>query len=333
MLAGCTLALCASMGPTSAQDDAFYRGKTIAIIIPIGPGGAYDAYARLVSRHLGKHIPGNPGIIARNMPGAGGVIASNHLYNVAPQDGTALAIIISSFANEQLFDNPQIKYDARKFLAVGRLLDTTSVLFMWHASPIKTLRDLYDKPSTFGITSVNDVPAYRIKAMNRFLGTQIKLISGYPSARDFVLASERGETDGGASTYIGLSQLFASYLKEKKLNLLVQFSVSRDAVMPDVPTLLELTNNPEVREIFHHLVSNDEIGRSLFATPNVPPTRLALLRSAFQKMIADSDFPAEAEQLRLPLAPKSGEEMQKIVAEALDISPAVKAKITELSKP
>jgi tripartite-type tricarboxylate transporter receptor subunit TctC len=112
-----------------AQDDGFYRGKTITIIIPIGPGGAYDAYARLVSRHLGKYLSGNPTIIARNMPGAGGVIASNYVFNVAPQDGTTLTIITSSFANEQLSDNPQIKYEAQKFLAIGRLLDTTSVLF------------------------------------------------------------------------------------------------------------------------------------------------------------------------------------------------------------
>src|SRR5581483_8025141 len=161
----------------------------------------------------------------------------------------------------------------------------------------------------------------------------IKLISGYPSARDFVLAAERGETDGGASTYIGLSQLFSAYLKERKLNILVQFSVERDPVIAEVPTLLELTDNPEVREIFHHLVSNDEIGRSLFTTPNVPPRRLALLRAAFQKMMVDPDFRAEAAQLRLPLAPRSGAEMQKIVAEALAISPTVKARIAELSKP
>jgi hypothetical protein len=112
--------------PAAAQTaDDFYRGKTITIIVPIGPGGAYDAYARILARHLGRHIPGTPAIIARNMPGGGGVIASNHMYNVAPQDGTTLAIIISSFANDQLFDNPQIKYDARGFLAIGRLVDAT----------------------------------------------------------------------------------------------------------------------------------------------------------------------------------------------------------------
>jgi tripartite-type tricarboxylate transporter receptor subunit TctC len=316
-----------------AQEDDFYRGKTITIIIPIGPGGAYDAYARIVSRYFGKHLPGNPTIIARNMPGAGGVIASNYLYNVAPQDGTTMAIIISSFANEQLFDSPQVKYDARKFLAVGRLLDTTSVLFFWHASPIKTLADLFIKPSTIGITSAQDVPAYRIRAMNRFLGAQMKLISGYPSARDFVLASERGEIDGGASTHIGLSQLFSHHLREKRFNLLVQFALARDPVMPDVPTLIELTSDPQVQSVFHHLVNNDEIGRSLFTTPNVPPGRLALLRAAFQKMIADPDFRAEAEQLKLPLVPRSGEEMQKIIEDTFDISAETMARIRELSKP
>src|SRR5882757_8379856 len=169
-LARSWLAACATLGTLAAacvltpgsavaQDDDFYRGKTMSIIIPIGPGGAYDAYARLVSRHLGKQLPGNPTIVARNMPGAGGVIASNHLYNTAPQDGTTLAIITSAFANEQLFGNPQIKYDARQFQAIGRLLDTTSVLFFWHTSPIKTLDDMLNKPAAMAISSVNEVPS------------------------------------------------------------------------------------------------------------------------------------------------------------------------------
>src|SRR5437764_9623838 len=140
----------------------------MTIIVPIGPGGAYDAYARLISRHLGKQLPGNPTFVARNMPGAGGVLASNYVFNVAPQDGTTLTIITSSFANEQLFDNPQIKYDARKFPAIGRLLDTTSVLFVWHESAIKTLDDLRTQPSAVGISSIDDIPATRLRAMNRF---------------------------------------------------------------------------------------------------------------------------------------------------------------------
>ena len=329
----CAVAVALPWASAAAQPlDDFYRGKTMTIIIPIGPGGAYDAYARLVSRHLGKQLPGHPAIVARNMPGAGGVIASNHLYNTAPQDGTTLAIITSAFANEQLFGNPQIKYDARRFPALGRLLDTTSVLFFWHTSPIRTLADMLGKPATMAISSVNEVPAYRLNAMNRHLGTKFKAIPGYPSARDYVLAAERGETDGGSSTFIGLSQLFSGYLAEKKLNVLVQFALQRDANMPGVPTVLELTQDADATQVFRQLVSNDEIGRSLFTTPNIPPARLALLRDAFQRMIADPDFRAEAVALKLPLAPKSGEDMQRVVADVFNITPEAMEKVREVSR-
>jgi tripartite-type tricarboxylate transporter receptor subunit TctC len=327
------IALALASPAHAADDDDFYRGKTMSIVIPIGPGGAYDAYARLISRHLGRQLRGNPTIIARNMPGGGGIIASNYLYNVAPQDGTTLSIITSSFANEQLFDNPQIRYDARKFLAVGRLLDTTSVLFFWHTSHIRTVDDMLGKPATLAISSVNEVPAYRIKAMNRYLGTQFKSIPGYPSARDYVMAAERGETDGGTSTFIGLSQLFSGYLREKKLNLLVQFALQRDPNMTNIPTVLEFAKDDDARQVFTHLVSNDEIGRSLFTTPNVPEQRLAQLRAAFQAMLADGEFLAEAAQLKLPLVPKTGEEMQKVVAAIFDISPSAMAKVRDVSRP
>jgi tripartite-type tricarboxylate transporter receptor subunit TctC len=328
------LALALPSAVAAANDDEdFYRGKTISLIIPIGPGGAYDTYARLVARYLGRELPGNPVIVPRNMPGAGGTIASNHVFNLAPQDGTTLTMITSSFAMEQLFDNPQIRYDARKFLAIGRLLDTTSVIFFWHTSPIKTVDDLRKRPSTVGISGVYEIPAARMRAMNRFLGMQMRLIPGYPSARDYVMAVEREETDGGTSTYIGLSQLFAAYLRERKLNIVVQFAEARDASMPDVPTVIELTDDAEVRQIFSYLVSNDTIGRSLFTTPNVPPTRLALLRTAFRKMLADPEFKAEAERLNLPLVPKAGEEMQKIVLDTFDVSAATLAKIREVMKP
>src|SRR5262249_9472874 len=159
------------------------------------------------------------------------------------QDGTTLAIITSSFANEQLFGNPQIRYDARKFLAIGRLLDTTSVLFFWHASPIRTLDDMLTRPATMAISSVNGIPASRLTARNRVAGDQFKSIPGYPSARDDVMAVERGEPDGGSSTLIDLSQLFAGYLHERKLNILVQFALPRDPHMPDVPTVLELAKD------------------------------------------------------------------------------------------
>jgi tripartite-type tricarboxylate transporter receptor subunit TctC len=326
------IALALAADAAAAEEDDFYRGKTMSLIIPIGTGGAYDAYGRLVARYLPKQLPGNPTIVPRNMPGAGGTIASNYLYNLAPQDGTSLAVITSSFAMEQLFDNRQIRYDARKFMAIGRLLDTTSVIFFWHTSRIKTADDLRRLPATVGISGVNEIPALRMRAMNRFLGMQMKLIPGYPSARDYVIAVEREETEGGTSTYIGLSQLYSGYLREKKLNIVVQFALNRDPNMPDVPTVVELSDDPEVRQIFRYLVSNDEIGRSLFTTPSVPPARLEILRSAFQRMLADPQFRAEAERLNLPLATRTGEEMQKLVADSLDVPSATLAKLRDLVK-
>lgn len=316
----------------ACADDKFFAGKTVTIIIPIGPGGAYDTYARLIARYLGRHIPGQPTVIAQNMPGAGGVIASNYVYNIAPQDGTTLTIITSSFANEELFANPQIKYDSRRFLAIGRLVDTTSVLFYWHASAIKTVQDLLTKQSAVAVSSVHEIPAYRVQAMNSLLGASIKLIPGYPSARDYVLAAERGEVDGGTSTFVGLSQLYSGYLRDKKLNVLVQFSLDRDPAMRDVPTIMELVKDPQRRRIFKPLISNDEIGRSLFTTPNVPPARLAVLRSAFAAMIADPQFRADVQRLQLPLATKSGEELQSIVNAMFDLSPEALGKLRQLAR-
>jgi tripartite-type tricarboxylate transporter receptor subunit TctC len=322
-----------SLSVSAGRADDFYRGKTMSVIVPIGPGGAYDAVGRLVARHLGKHIPGNPNIISRLMPGAAGVNALNHLYNVAPHDGTVIALATSSFANEQLIGNSQIRYDARRFGIVGRILETTSVLFFWHASPIKSLDDVLNKPSNIAIATANELPTVRLRAMNRFLGAQMRFITGYPSSRDYVLAAERGEADGGGGTYVGLLQLFGDYVRERKLNIVLQFARQRDMGLPGTPAILELTEDPEVRSIFQFLVSNDEIGRTLITTPNVPADRLALLRNAFDKMTEDPGFRADAKKQNLPLTISSGIATQKVVHEVFGVSAGALDKIRELNKP
>jgi tripartite-type tricarboxylate transporter receptor subunit TctC len=318
------------MAPVVGQEDEFYHNKTVSLIIPIDPGGAYDAYGRLVAKYIGKYL-GGPVVVPRNMPGAGGAAATNYLTNIAPKDGTVLIIITSSFATDQILHNAQIKYDARRIPAIGRLVDTRSVLFFWHDAPIKTAKDLWTIDSTIANSTLNGLPAARLMMMNLLLGTKMKLIAGYPSAKDFVLASERGEADGGATTYIGLLQLFPSYIAEKKINVVLQFGMTRDSALPEVPALLEYTQDPEARQIFNFLVSNDEIGRSLFTTPGTPPARVALLRRAFDKMIADPDFRTEAERLNLPLDTKSGDEMEKVVADTFNISEKEIEKIKEVS--
>jgi tripartite-type tricarboxylate transporter receptor subunit TctC len=332
LIMGLVAVVAAACG-TARADEPFYRGKTITLLIPIGPGGAYDTYARLVARHLNRHLPGNPTIVPRNMPGAGGGVASSYLYNIAPRDGTTLIIITSTFAIDQLLQNSQVKYDGRRFSAIGRLLDTRSILFFWHQSAIKTVPDLFTTPSTIAASTLNEVPAVRLRLMNRLLGTQMRLIPGYPSAKDFVLASERGETDGGATTFIGLQQLFAAHLAERRLNIALQFGADRDPALPDVPSLVELTQDTEVQQIFRFLVSGDDIGRSLLTTPDVPAEQLGQLRAAFQAMMADPEFLAEAERLHLPLVPKSGEAVQQIIEETFKVSPKSLATIKELTSP
>jgi tripartite-type tricarboxylate transporter receptor subunit TctC len=315
--------------PAMAAEEDYFRGKSMSLIIPIGPGGAYDAYGRLVAKHFTRFLPGNPTIVPRNMPGGGGAVASNYIYNVAPKDGTTLTIITSSFVTDQILHHAEINYDARKFSPLGRLQGTRTVLFFWHTAPIRTAKDLWTTESTIANSTLNELPAARLMLMNSMLGTKMKLIPGYPSAKDFVLASERGEADGGATTYVGLMQLFSDYVTQKKLNIVMQFGATRDRNLPDVPALFEFTDDPEARQVFNFMVSNDEVGRSLYSTPGIPAARLATMRAICQKMLADNEFKADAQRLNLEIDPKTGEELQQIVDSIFDTSPQAIAKIRE----
>ena len=253
---GSALLLLAMLVPAAAQERDFYRGKTITIIIPIGPGGAYDAYARLLSRHLARHLPGNPNVVPQNMPGGGGVIAS-----------TISTMSLRRWGRSRSSSRPLRPTSCSK---IRRSVATPASSGDWPIArcnvgpvllaPRRSRRCvIFKPPASVGITAVNDVPAYRLRAMNRLLDTKIKLVPGYPSARDFVLASERGETDGGTSTYIGLAQIFSSYLAEKKLNILVQFAARRDRLMSDIPTVMELTRDPQAIEVFRLLIATDRL--------------------------------------------------------------------------
>ena len=320
--------------PAAAEtsEDSFYQGKTISVIVPQGPGGAYDSFARLVSRHLGKHVPGHPTVVARNMPGGNGLVATNYVYNVAPRDGTTLIIIPSTFAIDQLLDVPQIKYDARHFLAVGRLTDTTSTMVFWHEFVIKEAADLRTKPSIVAVSSLNDIFAIRYLLMNQMLGTNIKLLGGYHSARDYALASQRREADGFWIPFITLKQSYADDLAKKRFRVVVQSALARTNELADVPTMLELSDNPKVKQIFRYLVSNDEIGRSLFATPGVPAARLKVLQSAFHRMLDEPDFKDETANRGLPVSPKSGAEIQNVIQDTFDTPPELLNEIRKLMK-
>jgi tripartite-type tricarboxylate transporter receptor subunit TctC len=266
------------------------------------------------------------------MPGGGGVVASNYVYNVAPQDGTTLIVITSTFAVEQLLNSPQIKYDARNFRGIGRMTDTTSTVTFWRDADVKSAADLFTKPSIVAVAAVNEIWSVRLLLMNQLLGARMKLVAGYPSGADKVLALERREADGFWMPYITLAELYPSYLKEQKLRIILQSATTRNRDIPDVPTMLELTGDREIQQVFRYLVSNGELGRSLFTTPGVPPTRVGLLRSAFQAMLRDSEFQADAKKIGLPLGSASGEEVDKIVLDTFSVSPSALQRVKDLMK-
>lgn len=321
----------AGMAVAADTDAGFYKGKTLSMVIPIGPGGAYDVFGRTAAKYMGRHIPGNPTITPRNMPGGGGMIASNWLYNVAPQDGTTLNIIWSAFVIDQLRGALNVKYDARKLTAIGRFTDTTSTLFVWHKSPVNDVKDFFGRGVILAGSSRTGTTELRYLALNRFLGTKFKVINGYKSARDYVLASERGEVDGGTSTYAGLLQNFPAYVQEGKLKILLQFSGDRAANMPNVPTMVELAKDPKMETLFRYMVSNNDVGRSLYSTPNVPPERVRLLRNAFMGLMNDEEFKASLAKQKLTLNPLSGDELEKRVLQTFNISKDALAEVNNLA--
>jgi hypothetical protein len=205
-------------------------------------------------------------------------------------------------------------------------------MVFWHESAIKKASDLVAMPSIAAVSSLNDIFAARYIVMNRLIGAKIRLLGGYHSARDYVLAARRGEADGFWIPFITLKQSYADDLANKKLNVVLQSGLSRLSHLPDVPTMLELSDDPKAKQIFRYLVSNDEIGRSLFTTPGVPPMRMQLLQSAFHKMLEDSAFKEEAKKRGLPLSPRPGNEIQKLVLDTFDASPDVVNEVRKLTK-
>jgi tripartite-type tricarboxylate transporter receptor subunit TctC len=308
------LALACIAAATDAKAQDFYAGKPLNLYIGQGPGGGYDLYGRLVARHIGRFIPGNPVVVPQNMPGAGGLKVANYLYHAAPQDGTALAISAEAVALEQALGGPGIEYDATRLGWVGRVTASASIFFTWHAARVKNIEDARKYESVFGSTGITGITGYTPRALNSLAGTKFKVVTGYNGSTDVLLAMERTEVDGGFALWPEFKQQKADWLRDKKVNILYIVAANRAADLPNVPTTGELGETSEARDILRFLGSTSEVGRAFFTTPNVPPARVAQLRQAFQAMSQDKGFQQEAEKANLRVDPLSGEELQKLVA-------------------
>jgi tripartite-type tricarboxylate transporter receptor subunit TctC len=298
--------------PAAAQD--FYAGKTVSIVVGSAPGGSYDLYARLVARHIGKHIPGNPTLVVQNMPGANSRLMAGHLYNIAPKDGTTLGAPLNTLPLSQMLETQGAAFNAAEFNWIGAVSSPANVLVTWHTSGVKTLDEAKQKEVTVGATTAGTTQEMYPLLANNLFGTKFKVVTGYKASTEINVAMERGEVHGrGANTYLAYRFQNPDWIRDNKIHFIFQMTETRDPLMPDTPTLLEYAQTEEQKKIISLMVATETVGRPLLAPPGVPAERVALLRKALMDVVKDPEFLAEADKAKLEISPVAGEKMQELV--------------------
>jgi tripartite-type tricarboxylate transporter receptor subunit TctC len=333
---GATLALLAgALAPSArAQSPAdFYKGKNLEIVIGYSVGGGYDLYARTIARHIGRFIPGNPTVIPKNMEGAGSLRLANWLYNVAPKDGTVFGTIGRGTGFDPLLGHKGASFDATKFTWVGSANNEVSICVAWHTTGIASVDDLLKKELTVGGTSSAADTDQFPKIMNGVLGTKMRVITGYPGGNDVGLAMERGEVSGRCGwSWSSVKSTQAAWLRDKKINILVQLALAKHPDLPDVPLVTDLAKNDEQHQVLKLIFARQVMGRPFLAPPGLPADRAAILRKAFMDTLTDKDFLADAEKSQLEINPVPGDEIEKLVKEVYATPPAVAQRAATLLK-
>ena len=302
--------------PSQAQDAVadFYRGKTVNVLIGVGVGGEYDIQARLVARHIGKHIPGNPTVVAQNMTGAGGLRMINYLYNVAAKDGTYIGMIANAFPAMQAVGASGVQFDAGKMQWIGTIAPVNETLAVWHTTGVKSIEDARKREVVAGASARGAITFIYPQMMNELLGTKFKIVTGYPGGNEINLAMERGEVEARNNTWSSWKATKAAWLKENKITVIAQ--AGPRAADLAAPSVEDAARNPEDRRLIELVVSGTQLGRPL-ATNTAPPERVAALRAAYAATMKDPDFLAEAKSLNFEVNPVLGEPMQRIVEKIL----------------
>jgi tripartite-type tricarboxylate transporter receptor subunit TctC len=314
---GIGLAVAGLAGPQAhAQSVAdFYRGKTVNMLIGVGVGGEYDLQARLVARHLGKHIPGNPNVVPQNMTGAGGINMANHLYNSAPRDGTYVAMMGNNFPATQAVGGKSVKFDAGKMQWLGTIAPVVETMAVWHTAGVKSVDDLRKRVTVAGASGRGAITYFYPTMMNAFLGTQFKIVTGYPGGNQINLAMERGEVEARNNTWSSWKATRPQWLKEKLIYVVAQAGPRAPDL--DAPSVEDLARTPDDRLTIELIVSGTQLGRPFATTPDVPADRLTALRDGFRAAMKDPEFLKDAAQMGFEVDPVYGEPMQKIVEKVL----------------
>ena len=329
-LAGAAASLVA---PEIARADAvadFYRGKAIDLYIGFSPGGGYDLYARLVAKYMADRIPGKPRINTRTMTGAGSRVLINFMHNVAPKDGLAIATADQAMAVQQAVGEPGILFDARNFGWIGNPIVDNNVVVTWHTSGIATIADATKREVAIGATGYNTSSQYP-RALNEIAGTKFKIILGYPGASEINLAMENGEVQGrGSNSWSSYKAQKPEWLRDHKINVLVQIGLTKEPDLPDTPLLIDLAKTDLDRAAIKLLSAPPTVGRPIFTTPGVPRERLAALRAAFDATLKDPDFLAEAKRAGLDIDPVDGARLEEITRDIVGSPPEVTKRLAAI---
>jgi tripartite-type tricarboxylate transporter receptor subunit TctC len=298
--------------PARAQTaEEFYRGRTITILVGFTAGGGYDLYARLLGRHIGKHIPGNPTVVVQNMPGAGSMKATQYVYGVAAKDGLTLATVSRGMVTEPLLNGAN--FDPVKLTWLGTITSETSVCATWKTSLVKNWDDMFAREFSLGGSAVGADPDTFALIMRNVFGAKVKLVTGYPGGNDINLAMERQEVDGRCGWSWTSLKSQKNWLPQ--INVLVQFNLEKNADLPDVPVALERAKDDEQRQVLRLLIAGQYVGRPFFTSPDIPAERKAALRAAFDATMKDPQFLADAAKLDLEVSPIGAATIDAFLAE------------------
>jgi tripartite-type tricarboxylate transporter receptor subunit TctC len=298
----------------------FYKGRTLTMVIGYSVGGGYDLYGRLLARYMGRHIPGNPTIVPQSMPGAGSLKAISYLYSIAPRDGSTFGTFGRTMPLEPLLSGA--KFDPRNLSWLGSITQDVSLCVTWASSSIKTWDDLMTKSARLGGQGAGSDPDVFASVLKHLFGSNLKLVTGYPGNNDLALAMERGEIDGYCGlSWSSLASSHPDWINDKKINILLQAALEKNPQLPDTPMLLDKTQDLKAIEALKMILTTQSIARPFALPPDVPADRLAVLRDAFDKTIADADFLDEAKRLTLDVDPTSWKKIDGMLKEIYDLPP------------
>jgi tripartite-type tricarboxylate transporter receptor subunit TctC len=321
----------ATAAPIAAQGQSL-AGKSVHMIIGFGPGGGYDLWGRTVARHIGRHLPGNPTVIAQNMPGAGSYAAASYIFNIAPKDGTVLGIIARDAALGPLSGAAGARFDPTKLSWIGTPAKETNVCIAYHTARVQSVEDLFDKPLILGDTGPGTGTRSYPKALNELIGTKFKLVGGFPASSDVFLAMERGEVEGICESLDSIRIRRPDWIPTKKIAILFQGGAEPNPELKGVPFVLDLARTAEQRLAIEFLYAGQGIGRPFVAPPGLPADRLKMLRSAFNATMKDADFAAEVQKSKLELEPDDGEHLTALIMKIYATPKPIVDKITSLIK-